>query len=373
MTSRITDIFIEAADSYSVKQIGDGAVTRIRFTDKCRAMIVWAEFCEYIDREILFKAEHDIREKYGFASVMIRPKFPEKAFGRSVLDDMIMELKRRISTVNGSFVNCKWTWDAAANSVKCELAHNALHMLADQHFSEEFENLVHEEFGRHVDISLSYDKSGSRCVPIPEVPEPVNEAKPLPAPSDPPPWEAAPMPDRPEFTGEVRAKKVRVQEGSASLTFEGVPEKYRDPEIIFGTAKGIPALRMVDLNPNYKKVTVYGEIFSFSVKDTKAGDKKIVSFALTDKTSSVPVKMIVKNDDCAFLSLLKDGVCAAIQGESDPGLAMCRICFSNFRRSPMTSRPQPVQRRRKSAPTRSTSHVLAPQGCFFFMDRMSPI
>ena len=118
MISRITDIFIEAADSYSVKQIGDGAVTRIRFTDKCRAMIVWAEFCEYIDREILFKAEHDIREKYGFASVMIRPKFPEKAFGRSVLDDMIMELKRRISTVNGSFVNCKWTWDATADSVK---------------------------------------------------------------------------------------------------------------------------------------------------------------------------------------------------------------------------------------------------------------
>ncbi|MBQ5414104.1 MAG: hypothetical protein IIU21_05540, partial [Schwartzia sp.] len=87
MTSRITDIFTEAAESYSVRRISDGEVTRIRFTDKCRAMIVWADFCEYVDRELLFKAEHDIRERYGFTSVMIRPKFPESCFGKHVLDD----------------------------------------------------------------------------------------------------------------------------------------------------------------------------------------------------------------------------------------------------------------------------------------------
>ena len=57
MTSRITDIFKEAADSYSVRQISDGEVTRIRFTDRCKAMIIWAEFCEYIDRELLFRTQ----------------------------------------------------------------------------------------------------------------------------------------------------------------------------------------------------------------------------------------------------------------------------------------------------------------------------
>ena len=82
MTSKITDIFTEAAEHYNVRQISDGEITRIRFTDRCRAMIVWAEFCEYIDRELLFKAEHDIRESYGFSSVMIRPKFPEKCFNK---------------------------------------------------------------------------------------------------------------------------------------------------------------------------------------------------------------------------------------------------------------------------------------------------
>ena len=157
MTSKITDIFTEAAESYHVRQISDGDVTRIRFSDQWRAMTVWAEFCEYIDREMLFKAERDIREKYGFSSVMIRPRFPEKCFCRSVLDDMVMELKRRISTVNGSFVNCRWTWDSANGVVLCELAHNALALLAEKHFSEEFVNLVKEEFGRSVEIRLSFD------------------------------------------------------------------------------------------------------------------------------------------------------------------------------------------------------------------------
>ena len=318
MTSKITDIFTEAAEHYNVRQISDGEITRIRFTDRCRAMIVWAEFCEYIDRELLFKAEHDIRESYGFSSVMIRPKFPEKCFNKSVLNDMVMELKRRISTVNGSFVNCRWTWDSANGVVECELAHNALALLAEKHFNEEFVNLVHDEFGKNVELKLCFDESAARTLPIPApAPEPIKPA-PSPQPAgDPPPWEASPppMPDRPEFTGEVRARKVKVQEGPASLTFEGIPEKYHDPEIIYGKPKGIPAVPMIDLNPNYKKVTVYGEIFSFSTKDTKAGDKQIVSFALTDKTSSVQIKMIVKNEDKDFLSLLGDGKIAAVQGE----------------------------------------------------------
>ena len=317
MTSKITDIFKEAEESYNVRQISDGEVSRISFYDRYRAMVVRAEFCEYIDREMLFKAEHDIREKYGFTSVVIHPRFPEKCFGKSVLDDMIMELKRRISTVNGSFVNCRWDWNAAEGVVGCELAHDALSLLAEKHFREEFINLIQDEFGKKVDIKLSFDKTGSRCIPIPEAaPEQSREAVVPSTAGEAPPWEEAlPVPDRPEFTGEVRAKKVKVQEGAASLTFEGIPEKFRDPEVIYGTPKGIPAVRMADLNPNYKKVTVYGEIFSFSSKLTKAGDKVIISFALTDKTSSVQVKMIVKKDDSEFIDLLKDGKCAAVQGE----------------------------------------------------------
>ncbi len=318
MTSKMTDIFMEAAEHYSVRQVSDGEITRIRFADKCRAMTVWAEFCEYIDRELLFKAEHDIRESYGFSSVMIRPRFPEKCFNKSVLDDMIMELKRRISTVNGSFTNCKWTWDSANGVVECELAHNALALLAEKHFSDEFVNLVREEFGKNVEIRLSFDRSAARVVPVP-TPPPQAVSAPPPKPSgDPPPWEAMPeqpVPDRPEFTGEARLKKVKVQQGPAHLTFEGIPDPYYDPEVIHGTPKSIPAVAMANLNPNYKKVTVYGSIFSFSVKDTKAGDKKIISFAVTDKTSSVTVKMIAKNEDCGFLGSLRDGQCVAVQGE----------------------------------------------------------
>ena len=38
--------------------------------------------------------------------------------------------------------------------------------------------------------------------------------------------------------------------------------------------------------------------------------------------------------------------------------------FSIFARGSITSRPQPVQRILKSMPTRSTSKLDAPQGCF---------
>ncbi|MBQ4396553.1 MAG: PolC-type DNA polymerase III [Clostridia bacterium] len=317
MTSRITDIFAEAADQYDVKQVGDGEITRIRFAEKCRVMTVFVAYREYIERELLFKAEHALRERYGFSSVRIKPRFPEKCFTRSVLDDMVLELKRQISTVNGSFAGCKWTFDSANGVVSCQLAHNALALLEEKHFSDEFVKLVREEFGRNVEIRLTVDGNALKRVELPP-PEPTPPpAAPSEAPKMPPPWEtaAAAPPPRPEFTGEVRAKKVKVQEGPASLTFEGIPEAYHDPEIIYGTPKNVPAVRTVDLNANYKKVTVYGTVFSYNKRDTKAGDKWIVSFAVTDRTSSVTVKMIVKKDEDGFLESLGDGKCVVVQGD----------------------------------------------------------
>ena len=317
MTSKITDILIEAADHYSVKQISDGEITKIRFAEKCRVMTIFTEFCEYVDRELLFKAEHDIRESYGFGSVMIKPRFPQKCFNQSVLNDMVMELKRQISTVNGSFVNCKWTYDSKNAVVECELAHNAIALLEEKHFTDEFVKLVREEFGQTVELRLSVDKNAARRVELPPPPPPAVKPAQPDASENPPPWEETPPPPppRPEFTGETRAKKVKVQEGPASLTFEGIPERYHDPEIVFGTPKSIPAVPMADLNPNYKKVTVYGTIFNFSTKDTKAGDKIIVSFAVTDLTSSVTVKMIAKKEESDFLSSLGEGKCVAVQGD----------------------------------------------------------
>ena len=49
-----------------------------------------------------------------------------------------------------------------------------------------------------------------------------------------------------------------------------------------------------------------------------------------------------------------------------------RMLFSALLRGSMTSWPQPSQRRRKSMPTRSTSHRRLPQGCSFFSSSTSP-
>ena len=77
MTSKITDILIEAADHYSVKQISDGEITKIRFAEKCRVMTIFTEFCEYVDRELIYKAEHDIRESNGSGAGMIKPRLQQ--------------------------------------------------------------------------------------------------------------------------------------------------------------------------------------------------------------------------------------------------------------------------------------------------------
>ena len=55
-----------------------------------------------------------------------------------------------------------------------------------------------------------------------------------------------------------------------------------------------------------------------------------------------------------------------------PGFTTFLMFFSILARGSMTSRPQPVQRILKSMPTRSTSKLDAPQGCFLRVRMVSP-
>ena len=55
-----------------------------------------------------------------------------------------------------------------------------------------------------------------------------------------------------------------------------------------------------------------------------------------------------------------------------PGFITFLMFFSILARGSMTSRPQPVQRILKSMPTRSTSKLDAPQGCFLRVRMVSP-
>ncbi len=335
MTNKISDIFYECADSYNVRIIGDGEIDRIRFFENCRVMSVRVNFCEYMERDILFNAEQTLCEQYKFRSVRLEPGFPANCFNKSVLNDMVLELKRRISTVNGSFAGCKWGFDGKNDVVSCELAHDALALLKEKHFSDEFVKLVRDEFGRSVQIKLSVSQNAASVAssvaapaadadsaqdfasrPVstknPPTDAPADDNAPLP---EPPPWEEPSAPLRAEFTGGVRAKKAKVQEGAANLTFEGVPERYSDPKVIYGTPKTIPAVRMDELNPNYKKVTVYGSVFNLIRRETKKGDKFIVTFCLTDKTSSCTVKLIIKKEEGEFLDEIGEGKSFVMQGD----------------------------------------------------------
>ena len=56
---------------------------------------------------------------------------------------------------------------------------------------------------------------------------------------------------------------------------------------------------------------------------------------------------------------------------SPAGRSTARMFFSALNRGVISSWPQPMHRRRKSAPVRSTSHRFSPQGWAFFMVRIS--
>ena len=86
------------------------------------------------------------------------------------------------------------------------------------------------------------------------------------------------------------------------------------------------------------------------------------------------IPILVKNtfNPTAAGSILRPNYFGTEKRYCCPAASILRTPFSAFALGIMISCPQPTQRSLKSIPTRSTKKRFSPQGCFFFMTRVSP-
>ncbi len=322
MAVNISTLFCDCAENQYIKSIGDGKILKIDTAQNGRHMTVTAQFDRYIDRESLHNAELAVRESYLLSMVRFQPRFPQECFGLEVMDDLISEMRRRLCSVNGSFTGCKWSMDG--DRITALLLRDARPLLRRQNFEAEMAKLIEAEFGAKVTVALDFDESVTPPpLPTPKAAKSPNAPVRTPV-DDRPPWEeAAPPPEAPAAAARQEAPRPREKSfgkgemgAKGSLPqLEGLPGHVKLVEAVYGRPRRAQVVRISELTPEYSRTTVWGKIFNYETKETKSGEMLIVTFCITDYTSSCSIKLLLKGKDKELGGALKNDMVVLVQGD----------------------------------------------------------
>ncbi len=339
---KFLEMFKECNDNTFLCRLADCEIEKIDFNRTSCNITVISE--NYIPRQDLFNAELVLKEKYQLSSVRIAPRFRPEHFNVSVMDDLIMEMRRRIATVNGSFSGCSWRYDEENAVVTAVLVIDNRGLLSSQNFEQKMKELIRYEFQVDVDIVLDYDEehipinvlisaqkqqskqkyvtAETQAISTDELPPPPGD--------DDVPWadsadesqrllaEAKMREKQPE--AEVREKPADAEPAPAKREKkqeppEGLPPNVSFRKVMCGKPKKVPLIKLASLNEEYTRIGVWGVVFGLEKKESRSGEVIIVNFCITDYTSSCKVKMFVKKKDEETIAELKDGIAVIIHGD----------------------------------------------------------
>ena len=97
--------------------------------------------------------------------------------------------------------------------------------------------------------------------------------------------------------------------------FEGLPICADKARPVFGNLIKARPKPIKELTPEDGSVVVWGDVFAFEARETKDGKKNIISFNITDYTSSYCAKIFGEKSVCKeLIEKVKDGTTVLVRG-----------------------------------------------------------
>ena len=111
------------------------------------------------------------------------------------------------------------------------------------------------------------------------------------------------------------APKPKKKTSSFGFDTSGYPFHEEEIEIVMGKIIKSAPIPIADTSIMAGRVAIYGEIISKDFKDTRDNRRRIYSIDITDKSSSVTVKLLIEKDKMEAIEALKKGNCLIVFGE----------------------------------------------------------
>lgn len=323
---RIFSKYSQSADERSILDMAENVRTKID-RDK-RIVEINCEFPQIIPKKDLYQIEKSIRAAYELNFVRLIPRYPGELFTKSYMREVMYELQR-VGAVSRGFFN-EYDCRISGEHIEIEISFNngGVELLYSAKTNEIISNIIYGEFGRRFSVDIKQDSScdvgdGFFAGQLAELEKQARSAQ----------VELAHQrafrhendeqsvveetPDKDfERIATLSAKDVVCEQSENNFHIGGKYFDVSSPEFIIGDEFQIvdpTPIRNID-GPR-KNIVVLGEVFGIESKETRRGDKLILTFAVTDKDSSIYIKLVSTKEELEpYLTNIKEGMTIAIYG-----------------------------------------------------------
>ena len=270
-----------------LQKIGTANIIQMRISREDRGLELVLTNDEVLDYSLIDRVQKSICEKMNLKKAVIRMKYSKSLFDINNIAKIISPIRQSFTVVNGFFegVDAELEDDTL---VLC-LKRGGKELLEAQKVDAAISRMIYDQFEIDIDVSFLEVESF-------DMEKAVREAA--------------------EEKAKQEQKHKEEKEKTVVHKMLGNTPLYADTrKVILGSAiKSMPT-PIKDITPDDDIITVWGDIFNLECKETKRGISKILTFDITDYTSSMPVKIIDKSAEVdRFLKGLKDAKTVIIFG-----------------------------------------------------------
>ncbi|MBQ3149747.1 MAG: PolC-type DNA polymerase III [Clostridia bacterium] len=232
-----------------------------------------------------------LKKQFDLNSAVFEYSFPSQTLDAKGLVSVVPELSQSVPSVNGFLNDAEFTVNGKEITVL--LLHGGKDILNGCNADKKLSLLLKKRFNVETEVFFEeknkIDINNEQYIEIQESVKELHIAVP----------EPEPLPPEKEF-----------------FDAEGLPISYQDAKPIYGNSliKSKPQT-IKSISVLSDTVVVWGDVFGLEVKETKKGEHYIITFNITDYTSSYTVKVFERKENCEeLISNLKNGKTVLIRG-----------------------------------------------------------
>lgn len=266
--AKLYDLFSEYINEEDLAVIGYAQITSLKIRQASRTVEIGITNDAVLDYSVIESAQKSVAEKMNLSKAVFKVTYRPELFDIKNIEKIVSSIKKDHSIVNGFFDGVEA--ELEDNTLTLCLKNGGKDILTVQGIDKAVAALIYEQFGIDLDVSFLEVKAFDMEKAVREAVREKEEEK----------------------------KKIKTEK-EKNVVHEklGDTPLYADTrKVIFGSAIREMPKPIKDVRYDDGRVTVWGDLLKSECRDTKRGDSKILSFDVTDYTSSVTIKMFDDSD-----------------------------------------------------------------------------
>ena len=300
--NKLSDIFSSYLSAPLPQNVADATAYDVIVNRENRILNIYADFDVLVSADDIFSAQRLIKtSSIQFSSVMIHPRFKKEMFDVSYFSEIAKFLKAETPSLNGSLNDAQLF--CKENVLTVKLAHGGLSLLKTKQFDLMLIDIIRKMFSLNFTVQFSgvteIDGNSDEYIESLNNVEKKIQRKKL--------DELTQMFEFEEKTPESNENstpKVIEKRVGANAFPQIIPETVRP---LYGRVTKGKIMPIEKIAYDTGRTTVWGDVFNLEWKETKSGDKNIITFDITDYTGSTTVKVFNNKNECKVLESIKKG------------------------------------------------------------------